>query len=141
MLVQGKLVRNSFSRAIVRVERVGENRAAWAKETNSAGVTDPMAAWVAWDGGGVGRLVGRDRCQSLVVGSCCPVNMMVSANLIVTCVAVNTTVHPASQSWPIDKREGHARVGTTCTRRAARGSMGKSRLASWVEVIMLPLGL
>ena len=32
----GKLVRNPFSRAIVRVERAGENWAAWAKATESA---------------------------------------------------------------------------------------------------------
>lgn len=137
----GKLVRKPFSRAIASVDRAGENRAAWAKATKSAGVADPIAACAVWDGGGVGVLVGRDRCHSLVVGSRCPVKRMLSAKAMVTCSAVNCTVHPASQNWPIERREGHARAGTMCTRRAARGSMGKSSSASCVEVITLPLGL
>jgi hypothetical protein len=56
----GKLVRKPFSRAIARVDRAGENRAAWAKATKSAGIADPIAACAVWAGGGVGALVGRD---------------------------------------------------------------------------------
>jgi hypothetical protein len=138
----GKLVRKPLLRAITRVERAGENRAAWAKATTkSAGIMDLMAACAAWYGGVVGRLVGSDRCHSLVVGSCCPVKRMLSANVIVTCLAVNTMVQLASQNWPIDRREGQVRAGTMCTHWAARGSMGKSRSASCMEVIMRPLGL
>jgi hypothetical protein len=39
----GKLVMNPLSRALCRVERVGENRAACAKATSLAGVADPIA--------------------------------------------------------------------------------------------------
>jgi hypothetical protein len=70
-----------------------------------------------------------------------PVKIMLSAKVMVTCLVVNLTVQPASQNWPIDRREGHVRAGTMCTRRAARGGMGKSSLASCADIIMLLLGL
>jgi hypothetical protein len=124
----GKLVRKPLSRAITRVERAKENRAAWAKATKSMGITDLMAACAIWDGGVVGRLVGSDRCHSLVVGSCCPVKRVLLANVIVTCLAVNTMVQPASQNWPIDRREGQAmRAGTMYTCRCH----AKSRVTWW----------
>jgi hypothetical protein len=40
----GKLVRKPLLRAIARVERVGETRAAWAKATKSMGIAEPIAA-------------------------------------------------------------------------------------------------
>jgi hypothetical protein len=124
------------------VERAGEKRAAWVKATTkSAGIADSIAACAVWDGGVVGALVGRDRCHSLVVGSRCLVKRMLSAKAMVTCLVVNLTVQPASQNWPIDRREGHTSTGTMCTHRVARGSMGKSSSASCIEVITLPLGL
>ena len=61
----GKLVRKPLLRAIMRVERAGENRAAWAMATKSAGVADPIAACAVWDGSVVDRLVGsNDMCHS-----------------------------------------------------------------------------
>jgi hypothetical protein len=137
----GKLVRKLLLRAIASVDRAGENRAAWAKATKSAGVMDLIAACAVWDGGVVGALVGRDRCHSLVVGSRCPVKRMLLARAMVTCSAVNCTVHPASQNWSIDRREGQVRAGTMCTHWVARGSMGRLSSASCIEVIMLLLGL
>jgi hypothetical protein len=98
-------------------------------------------ACAVWDGGVVGRLVGSDRCHSLVVGSRCPVNRMLLANAMVTCLVVNSMVQPSSENWPIDRREGQASAWTMCTHRAARGSMGRSSSASCMEVITLPVGV
>ena len=47
---------------------------------------------------------------------------------------------PASQSWPIDKRDPDARCGKMCTWRAASGRFGMSRRPVWVDRIVARLG-
>jgi hypothetical protein len=68
----GKDGRKPLFRAVCRVERAGEKRAAWAKATSSAGVAEPMVALAeAQVGrlppGGGGRAV-RSKCQRRVAG-------------------------------------------------------------------------
>jgi hypothetical protein len=41
------------------VDSVGENNAAWAKATNSAGVAEPMEAIAEWHREGAGAGIGR----------------------------------------------------------------------------------
>jgi hypothetical protein len=41
----------------------------------------------------------------------------------------------------MDRSDAVLRAGTMCTRRAASGNVGKSRSASCVEYIIVPLGL
>lgn len=48
-----------FSRARCRVDKAGENKAACAKATSSAGVADPMVACAERLGAGDGDKVGR----------------------------------------------------------------------------------
>jgi hypothetical protein len=82
------------------VDRAGENNAACAKATSSAGVAEPMAAWAAWGevrsgaGGGAGSV----KCHRRVVGVRWPVRTTVSWKETVAVVDVKAMVQPASQS-------------------------------------------
>ena len=91
------------------MDKVGENKAAWAKATRSAGVAEPMEAIAEWH---VGAEVGRGKCHNRVSGVRWPVRTMASLTDTVTSVAVKAIVQPASQSWPMEMREEAARAGT-----------------------------
>ena len=94
------------------MDSVGENNAAWAKATNSAGVAEPMEAIAEWHREVAGFGVGRGKCHNRVSGVRWPVRTMVSLMDTVTSVAVKAIVQPASQSWPMEMREEEARAGT-----------------------------
>ena len=132
---------NPLLRARCKVDKAGENKAAWAKATSSAGVAEPMVASAEWSTGGAGVGIGRAKCHNKVLGVRCPVRTTVSLTETVTAVAVKATEHPASHNWPMEMREEEASSGTMWMWRAAGGSMGKSRSASCVEVMMVPLGV
>lgn len=105
----GKWVMKPLVRARLRVDKVGENKAAWAKATRLAGVAEPMEASAKWH---VGAAVGRGKCHNRVSGVRWPVRTMASLTETVTSVAVKAIVQPASQSWPMEMREAEARAGT-----------------------------
>jgi hypothetical protein len=46
------LVRYPFCKAMFSVDNTGENNAAWAKATSSAGVAEPTVARAEWAGAG-----------------------------------------------------------------------------------------
>ena len=81
------------------------------------------------------------RCHNPVAGVRTPERSVCEASVTVTDVASNVTTQPASHSCPMDSREEEWRAGTMWTRRAARGRLGRLSSASWVEYIMVPLGL
>ena len=69
----GKLVMKFFFNALSNVDNAGENKAAWAKATNSAGVAEPMVVATCSCGTGVVMSVGAEllgivKCQSRVSG-------------------------------------------------------------------------
>ena len=108
----GKWVMKPLVRARLRVDKVGENKAAWAKATRSDGVAEPMEAIAEWHIEGVGAEVGRGKCHNRVSGVRWPMRTMASLTDTVTSVAVKAIVQPASQSWPMEMREEEARAGT-----------------------------
>ena len=69
-----------------------------------------------------------------------PVNRQVPSNVTWTDFASKVTIHPASQSCSMDRSDVECSAGTICTRRATGGKLGRSRSASWVEYMMVPLG-
>jgi hypothetical protein len=138
----GKLGRKPFCKACSKVDRAGENNAACAKATNSAGVADPMAPsadW--WEGGKVGLAGGSSMCHSLVAGVRYPTRTVHSLYAMVTSDAVKETVQSASQNWPMDRSDDGVKAGTMCTCRAAGGRAGQSSSASCVDVMTVPLGV
>ena len=50
-------------------------------------------------------------------------------------------MHPASHSWPTERRENCARSGSTCALHAAWGRSGRERYPSCVDSIVGPLGI
>ena len=61
--------------------------------------------------------------------------------MTVAVVAVKFTWQPASQSWPIETSDLVASAGTICAWRASGGNSGMSSSPSWVENMIVPLGL
>jgi hypothetical protein len=64
----GKLERKPLARAMAKVDKMGEKRAAWANATISDGVAVLMAALAVWGVDGPGR----STCQRCVVRVCWP---------------------------------------------------------------------
>jgi hypothetical protein len=94
-------------RARCRVDKAGENKAAWAKATSSAGVAEPSVGSAKWfTAGGAGVGVGRGKCHNNVLGVRCPVRTTVSLMETFTSVVVNAMEHPASHNWPMERDEG-----------------------------------
>jgi hypothetical protein len=117
-------------RACSKVDSAGENIAAWAKATNSAGVADPMAPSAEWLGGKVGIVGGSSMCHNLVAGVRYPTRTVQSLYAMVTSDAVKDTVQPASQNWPMDSSDDGVKAGTMWTCRADGGRAGQSSSAS-----------
>lgn len=110
----GNWGRKPFWRAWAKVERAGENKAAWANATSSAGVAEPMAPRAEGGGEGIeGEFAeARSICQSLLCGVRCPRRIGRLLYDMVTVEAVKATVQPASQNWPMERREKGVRWGT-----------------------------
>jgi hypothetical protein len=136
----GRLKRKFLSIALARVDNAGENIAACAKATSSAGVAEPMAALVH-SGAMIGTGGGRSKFHRRVSGVRRPERTVWSLWHTRTEVASKWIWHPASQSWPMDTREWGPRSGTKWTWRASGGNAGMASSASWVECMKLPLGL
>lgn len=98
MVRPGKSVIKFFSRAAVRVVRVGEKRAACEKATMSASLRVPMTALAAFAGGLSGT------CQRPVLGHLLPLRTSLLLCLISKSCLVNVAVQPASQSLDRDRR-------------------------------------
>ena len=91
--------------AFRRVDNTGENKAAWAKVTRSAGEAEVVVAmWADW-------LFGWSVQRLLCVGFRVPVRMMFPLWVIVQAVAWKVASHPASQSMPMETRELVPREG------------------------------
>jgi hypothetical protein len=97
-VMPGKLVMKPLRRARCKVDKAGENKAAWAKATRSAGVAEPTVANAEWSIGGAGGGVGRRKCHNKVLGVRCPVRTTVSLMETFTLVAVKATAQPASHN-------------------------------------------
>jgi hypothetical protein len=69
-----------------------------------------------------------------------PVSMSSSFSQISAEVAVNMTLHPASQSWPMEIRLVLPRAGNKWAVLAGAGSCGMSTWAVWVDCIVVPSG-
>ena len=81
------------------------------------------------------------RCHKVLGPARLPDKIVLSSKVMVTVCAVNTAVQPASQRVPIDRSMPSFKSGTMWTKRALAGSAGMSSSASWVECMILPLGL
>lgn len=132
-------------RAVSRVARAGLNRAAWAKATKLAG---PDVVW--WsaraDSGSVeadvdGGLDGRSISHNPVSDVRVPERTVWPWKETLTVVGSKETVHPWSQSWPMDRSGLQERAGTMWPCRAARGRPGMVNSAVWVDCMRSPLGL
>jgi hypothetical protein len=110
-VMPGKLVMKLLQRARCKVDKAGENNAARAKATSSAGVAGPIVAIAEWFTGGTGVGIGRGKCHNKVLGVRCPVRTTVSVTETLTSVAVKATEQPASHSWPMEMREEEASSG------------------------------
>ncbi len=130
----GKLVINPCLRACSIVLNAGENNAACANATCSAGRTDPMAAPA------VCSLIGSLNSHKPVLRFLDPISVVSSSYITSTLSAVNITSHPASHNCPMESNENWAKAGTICTIHASLGRPGISINASCVECIIVPLG-
>jgi len=122
--------------ASVRVESARLNTASSANATSLAGFAVPRIGFMVplaaltqalALGGWISKF------QSLVAGVLCPDMMRLLSCWMVTVDAVNWTSQPASQSCPMESRGWVASCGTMWPWRAASGSSGQFRSASWVE--------
>lgn len=107
----GKGGKKPFLRAVSRVEMAGENNAACAKATRSAGVALLFMAAVAMAGdawGSFGSVVVHKAC---VVGSRLARRTSLSLNVTVHDFALNVAVHPASHSCAMDSSDVLPRSG------------------------------
>ena len=59
---------------------------------------------------------------------------------MVTPVAVNVAVHPASQNCPTDSSACPAKSGNRCAVKASCGRLLKGSVASWLLMIASPFG-
>ena len=133
--------------ACFSVDKAGEQRQACWKATRSAGVVELLAysamagVGPGFDGSGVGALGG---CMVVVQSELSlllvPVRIRFPLSQISAVVAVNTTVHPASQSGPMAMRLVLPNEGNKWAVLAASGSCGMSIWAVWVDCIVVPSG-
>ena len=124
------------------MEREGLKSEAWAKATRSAGLEDLLTARLDKAGAG-----GSIDCVGLVFGSCIsqrplvlmerwPWSIASLSKWMVTVLAVNSAVHPWSQSWPMLSSDVPLRAGKMWALLAAEGSLGRRRDAVCVDLIM-----
>lgn len=125
---------NPLWSACSKVDSAGENMAAWRNVTMLAGVAEPMTALAAAGAGGC-------RCHRLVSGDRSPCITMASSYETVNWALVMVAVQPASHNCPNEMRECVAKSGTMWTWVAVAGRTGMLSEASWVDTMIVPLGL
>jgi hypothetical protein len=119
----------------------GEKSAAWANATISAGLWLLLTAKATLPGMVVLMLlVGRSTSHRLESMSRQPVRMVPLVCSMVTEESVNTALHPASQSWPMDSREVLLSAGKRCAMHADGGRCGMLMSAMCLEDIVVPSG-
>ena len=121
--------KNDLRKAVSNVDKAGENNAAWANATRSAGVAVPAAALQylsmetlseltvvsvmackaasVWANG-----VDKSKCQSLDSGVRCPNMTSWSLNVTVAVVALKLTSQPTSHNCPIEMSGEAVSAGT-----------------------------
>ena len=91
--------------------------------------------------GGEGGSCVRSMVQRLVVGDLVPVRIVApSREMSMVFLGWNVAVQPWLQSRPMDRREPEERAGKMWATHAAAGRCGRSRVAVWVEVMVVPSG-
>ena len=76
----------------------------------------------------------------MVVGDLAPVRMVAPSREMSTVLGWNVAVQPWSQSRPMESREPEERAGKMWATHAVAGRCGRSRVAVWVEVMVVPSG-
>ena len=130
------------------MDRDGEPRAAWENATCWAVVAvrcAALACWLVFTAESAVASVGvcSGRCHNPVGGDLVPVRTgSWFLSVMATLVAVNVAVRPASQSCPMEMRDPDPASSSLnmWASRADGGRLGMSKVASWVEVIVSPLG-